>query len=139
MSGANYIHDIAGLMESDLTVSYTKLVMDNEILGMCQRVLRGIEVDDDTLGTGLIIEKGPAKDFLAEEHTIRYMRSEFFEPALANRKKREAYVPEDSALARAEAYVQRIRQAEAESCLAPDVRRKVLEAFGEIVQPERPA
>jgi len=32
MSGANYIHDIAGLMEEDLTVSYEKLVMDNEIL-----------------------------------------------------------------------------------------------------------
>jgi len=42
MSGANYIHDVAGLLESDLTVAYEKLVVDNEILGMCQRVLRGI-------------------------------------------------------------------------------------------------
>ena len=28
MSGANYIHDMAGLMEADLTVSYEKLAMD---------------------------------------------------------------------------------------------------------------
>ncbi|MFO8012932.1 MAG: trimethylamine methyltransferase family protein [Phycisphaerae bacterium] len=135
MSGANYIHDIAGLMEADLTVSYEKLVMDNEILGMCQRVLRGIEVDDDRLGTDLIIEKGPAQDFLAEEHTIRYMRSEFFQPRLANREKRATYTPDDSALARARARVQEVRTSEAESCLDPDVRARVLETFGEIVQP----
>jgi len=139
MSGANYIHDIAGLMEADLTVSYEKLVMDNEILGMCQRVLRGIEVDDDTLGTDLIIEKGPAKDFLAEEHTIRYMRSEFFQPQLANREKRDAYTPEHTALARARAFVSRMRTAEPESRLQPEVRRRVLERFDEIIWPENSA
>jgi trimethylamine--corrinoid protein Co-methyltransferase len=58
MSGANYIHDIAGLMETDLTVSYQKLVVDNEILGMCQRVLRGIEVNDETLATDLMMRSG---------------------------------------------------------------------------------
>ncbi|HEO71734.1 MAG TPA: trimethylamine methyltransferase, partial [Candidatus Hydrogenedentes bacterium] len=76
MSGANYIHDIAGLMEEDLTVSYEKLVVDNEILGMCQRVLRGIEVNDDTLATDLVIERGPGGHFLGEEHTMRYMHEE---------------------------------------------------------------
>ena len=86
MSGANYIHDIAGLMETDLTVAYEKLVMDNEILGMTQRVLRGIEVTDDTLATDLIIEKGPAKDYLVEEHTIKYMRGEFYDPTISNWK-----------------------------------------------------
>ncbi len=135
MSGANYIHDIAGLMEADLTVSYEKLAVDNEILGMCQRVLRGIEVDDDRLGTDLIIEKGPAKDFLAEEHTIRYMRGEFFQPQLANREKREAYTADHSALARAADFVSRIRSTEAESRLPPDVRRQILERFNEIIRP----
>jgi len=139
MSGANYIHDIAGLMEADLTVSYEKLVMDNEILGMCQRVLRGIEVDDDRLGTGLIIAKGPAQDFLAEEHTIRYMRGEFYQPRLANRQKREAYTPDESALARARARVSEVRTSQAQSRLDPDVRARVLEAFGEIVRPEATA
>jgi trimethylamine--corrinoid protein Co-methyltransferase len=136
MSGANYIHDIAGLMEADLTVSYEKLVMDNEILGMCQRVLRGIEVDDDRLGTDLIIEKGPAQDFLAEEHTIRYMRSEFFQPRLANREKRETYSAADSALARAKAQVQERRAAEAVSRLDSDVRERILGTFDDIVQPQ---
>jgi trimethylamine:corrinoid methyltransferase-like protein len=37
-----------------------------------------------------MLEKGPGEDFLGEEHTVRHMRGEFFEPRLANRDKREA-------------------------------------------------
>ncbi len=109
MSGANYIHDIAGLMDADLTVSYEKLAVDNEILGMCQRILRGIEINDDTLATELIIEKGPGRPYVSEEHTIKYMRDEFFMPKLANRQKYEEYSPDNSALARAKEQVSRVR------------------------------
>jgi len=129
MSGANYIHDIAGLMESDLTVSYEKLVVDNEILGMCQRVLRGIEVTDETLAADLIIAKGPATDYMTEEHTVRHMRSEFYVPRLANRQKRESLEPDETALARAKAFVDRVRKEEHTSRLPADVRSRVLERF----------
>ena len=136
MSGANYIHDIAGLMEEDLTVSYEKLVMDNEILGMCQRVLRGIQVTDDTLATELMIEKGPGSDYLAEEHTVQHMREEFFVPRLANRDKREVMQPNDDALARARAFVDQVRNGERQSRLPGQVREQLFETFSEIVQPE---
>ena len=135
MSGANYIHDIAGLMEHDLTVSYEKLAMDNEILGMCQRVLRGIEVNDDTLATELLIEKGPGADFLGEEHTVRYMRSEFFEPQLANRDKREALCPHSDALTRARDFVAHVRDSLQESRLPAGVREQILKTFPEIQLP----
>jgi len=133
MSGANYIHDIAGLMEEDLTVSYEKLVMDNEILGMCQRVLRGIEVNDETMALDLMIEKGPAKDFLAEQHTIEYMREEFFIPRLANRDKREQLTPNSDALSRAKSFVCKVRDGRCESCLESGVRAAILEMFPEIL------
>jgi trimethylamine--corrinoid protein Co-methyltransferase len=129
MSGANYIHDIAGLMESDLTVSYDKLVLDNETLGMCQRVLRGIEVDDDTLATDLMIEKGPGSDYMADAHTVRYMRSEFFEPTVANRSKRESQQAGDDALSRAQARVAEMRAMEPESRISQDVRAEILDRF----------
>ncbi len=132
MSGANYIHDIAGLMEADLTVAYDKLVVDNEILGMCQRVLRGIEVSDETLATDLMIEKGPATDYIAEEHTVQHMRSEFFVPKLANREKRDSMMEGTDALSRAKAFVDRIRKQPQESRLPADVRKAVLERFPEI-------
>jgi len=132
MSGANYIHDIAGLMESDLTVSYEKLVIDNEILGMTQRVLRGIEVDDETLCVERMIEKGPGSDYMMEQHTLRHMRSEFFVPRLANRERRGSMAPCDDALARAKAFVRQVRDAPRRSCLPDEVRRRIRKEFPEI-------
>jgi len=138
MSGANYIHDIAGLMEADLTVAYEKLVIDNEILGMNQRVLRGIEVNDETLAVDLITkvceESGSNRHFLAEFHTAQHMRDEFFFPKLANREKRARYEAEDTALARAKAVVAGIRGAVPESRLDAGVRDKILGMFPEIVR-----
>jgi trimethylamine---corrinoid protein Co-methyltransferase len=129
MSGANYIHDIAGLMESDLTVSYDKLVVDNEILGMCQRVLRGIEVNDDTLAADLMIEKGPASDYLTEIHTVTHMHDEFYMPELANRDKRDKLIPGDDVQGRARTTAREILASTPESKLDAGVRAAVLEAF----------
>jgi len=132
MSGANYIHDSAGLMEFDLTVSYEKLVVDSEILGMCRRVLRSIEVNEETLATDLIIQKGPGKDFLTEEHTVRHMRGEFFAPLLANREKRESLQPDGDALSRAKAFVREVRERDHDSRLPQEMREQILSAFPEI-------
>ncbi len=133
MSGANYIHDAAGLMEADLTISYDKLAVDNEILGMCQRVLRGIEVNDDTLATDLMIEKGPGQHYLVEEHTIRHMRGEFFMPDLANRQKREGEAGLEDTVSRAKKFVRRIRSSRPESRLDETARRQILREFPEIL------
>ena len=138
MSGANYIHDIAGLMEADLTVSYEKLVVDNEILGMCQRVLRGIEVNDETLATDLMIEKGPGEDFLTEEHSLKFMRSEFFFPTLANRDKRATQQPGSDTLSRARAKVAQLRATAPESRLDPRVRQDIVARFGDSLQTPLP-
>lgn len=136
MSGANYIHDIAGLMESDLTVSYEKLVMDNEILGMCQRVLRGIEVNDDSLALDLLIEKGPGKDFLADEHTVAHMRQEFYTPQLANRDKRTSLKKNDDALARARRIVKEICTTDGDKCLPQNLRQQILKDYPAILPVE---
>ena len=134
MSGANYIHDAAGLMEADLTVSYEKLVIDNEILGMCQRVLRGIEVTDETLAADLMIQKGPGRDYLVEDHTLRHMRGEFYMPKLANRQKRAKAKAGDDALGRAKEFVRKLRSARPQSRLDDGVRGEVLRGFPEIQQ-----
>jgi len=138
MSGANYIHDIAGLMNADLTVSYEKLVVDNEILGMCQRVLRGIEVSEETLAADLIIENGPGSSFMAEEHTVKHMRGEFYTPRLAVREKREpGQSIEQSALARARDFVRGVTAQETENRLAAPLRDGLLRRFPEISSPMR--
>jgi len=59
LAGANYIHDAAGLLEFALTVGYEQYVIDNEIIGMVMRALKGIEVSEDTLALDIIDKVGP--------------------------------------------------------------------------------
>ena len=96
MSGANYIHDAAGLMEFDLTASYEKLVIDDEIIARCLRVLRGIEVTDETIALDLMLKVGPGGDYLSEEHTVKHMRSEFVSNTVSDLEHREQWEAEGS-------------------------------------------
>ena len=92
LSGANFIHDAAGLMEFAMTVAYEKYVMDNEILGMVMRAVQGIKVDDDTLAFDLIKQAGPGGNFVAARHTRHFMRSEHYQPSLSDRNSQEEWL-----------------------------------------------
>jgi trimethylamine--corrinoid protein Co-methyltransferase len=89
LSGSNFIHDAAGLMEFAMSVSYEKLVTDNEILGMIMRAVEGIKVNDDTLAFDVIKQVGPGGNFISQKHTRHHMRSEHYQPMLSDRKNRE--------------------------------------------------
>lgn len=79
MGGSNYIHHAAGMMESMLSVSYEQYVIDDEIMGMSSKLLYGIDIDDDTLAFDAIVEVGPGGNFMMSPHTLKYLRSEYFE------------------------------------------------------------
>jgi trimethylamine--corrinoid protein Co-methyltransferase len=91
LSGSNFIHDAAGLMEFALTVCYEKYVIDNEILGMVMRAVQGIRVDDDTLAYELIKQIGPGGNFVTAKHTRHNMRAEHYQPQLSDRDSREEW------------------------------------------------
>jgi len=92
LSGANFIHDAAGLMEFAMTASYEKYVIDNEILGMVMRAVEGIKVDDDTMAFDLIKQTGPGGNFVAARHTRHFMRSEHYQPSLSDRNSQEEWL-----------------------------------------------
>ncbi len=96
MAGGDFIHDAAGLMEFATTVSKEKLVIDNDILGMISRVLRGIEVNAETLAFETIRDIGPGGNFVADRHTRAYMHEEHYTPSLTNREKRDTWINEGS-------------------------------------------
>jgi trimethylamine--corrinoid protein Co-methyltransferase len=137
MSGAHYLHDAAGLIESELTVSYEKLVVDDEILGMSRRVLRGIEVDEEPLALDSILSKGPNDHFAMDEYTALRMMNEFYLPPLANRDRREMMSAGDDATARAHRFVDDVRKQPVESLLDGELRRHILATFPEIRVPGR--
>jgi trimethylamine--corrinoid protein Co-methyltransferase len=89
LAGANYIHDAFGLLEFCTTLSYEKMVIDNEIAGIALRAVRGIEVTPETIAKDIISEVGPGGNFLAHRHTARHVRREFFFPKVANRQGRK--------------------------------------------------
>jgi len=89
LSGSNLIHHAAGMLESLLTVDYGQYVIDNEIIGMAMRGVRGIEVNEDTEALDEIKRVGHGGNYLRSKHTRRHMRTEFFEPMLASREERE--------------------------------------------------
>ncbi|MEW6082391.1 MAG: trimethylamine methyltransferase family protein [Bacillota bacterium] len=85
-SGANLIHDV-GYIEYGSTGSYEMLVMSDEIIGMVKRIVRGIEVNDDTLAVDVIDRVGPGGHFLSEEHTLRHFKNQTWFPRLIDRNR----------------------------------------------------
>jgi len=94
-SGNNLVWGV-GQLESELSVSPAQAVIDNEILGYVRRYLRGVEINDDSLALSVTRDVGIAGSFLAEEHTVRHCRSEFFEPALLFRGRRADWIANGS-------------------------------------------
>ena len=88
LSGSNFIHDAAGLVEFASTASYKQYVIDNEIIGMAMRAVRGIEVTDETIALDAYRRVGPGGNFLADPHTIKWMRREHYLPKLSDRQLR---------------------------------------------------
>ena len=68
-------------------------MIDNEIIGMAMKMLRGIAVDEEHLALDEIRTAGPGGSFLSLEHTVEHLRDEYLEPMLASRKQRADMAP----------------------------------------------
>jgi len=86
LAGANLIYGL-GMIESGMTWSHEKAVIDNEIARMIKRVIQGIDINDDTMAVDIIKQAHEIKDFLHQKHTIKYMREQS-KPRLLDRNTR---------------------------------------------------
>ena len=89
LAGADLIA-AAGLLADALTSSAEQLVIDNEILGMIFRAVRGMEVSPETLAIELVHNTGPGGNFLGNVHTRNHMRKEYYQHHLVNKPVLEA-------------------------------------------------
>jgi trimethylamine--corrinoid protein Co-methyltransferase len=94
LSGSDFIHDSAGLIEFALTASYKQYVIDNEINGMVMRALKGIEVSEETLALDVFRRVGPGGNFVTQKHTSKHLKKEHFIPLLCDRKPRTEWEAE---------------------------------------------
>ena len=80
-AGASFVLHGAGEFENTMTVSYEKILIDNEIIAMARILANGFEVNEETLGFDVIKEVGPQGHFLATEHTMRHFRKAHYTPS----------------------------------------------------------
>jgi trimethylamine--corrinoid protein Co-methyltransferase len=91
LSGANILVG-AGSLQETLSISLAQLVMDDEINKICFRALEGFAVDKERLGVNAIARVGPGGNFLADPHTVQFVRGERFTPELFYRGSVEGWV-----------------------------------------------
>jgi trimethylamine--corrinoid protein Co-methyltransferase len=87
-AGANLIYESAGMHASLLGFSLESLLIDNDIIGMTQRTIKGIEVNEERLSFETIKDvclNGPGH-FLGSAQTLQLMQTEYLYPAIGDRK-----------------------------------------------------
>jgi len=99
LAGAQYNHHAAGMLESMLTVAYEQYVIDDDINGQTMRLVRGLEVTDDSLSLDVIDdvcngdpEQGSGGHYLDHPQTLALMNSEYYYPHTADRSTRDDWV-----------------------------------------------
>ena len=127
LAGATYISAVGGFLQSVNVLSLEKFVIDNEVVGLVKRILKGIGTDDDHFALGLIHSVGPGGNFLAEAHTARHMRSEFHTSQISENSYWEAWLEngKPDALQRARKKADDIISSHAVPPLPDDIARKV--------------
>lgn len=101
LAGANFIHHAAGMLEDMSTIAYEQFVIDNDILGMAMRAVRGIQVSEETLALEVIDRVGPGSHFLADDHTYQHMLTEHYYPSqVIDRQDREGWTADGKLTAR---------------------------------------
>ncbi len=85
LSGINVGLHACGTLGSMLAMSFEKFIADEELCGSVKRLMRPIELTEDALAIDLIKQVGQKGHYMAEAHTLKRCRDEFFIPDLGNR------------------------------------------------------
>ncbi|MEO0567038.1 MAG: trimethylamine methyltransferase family protein [Pseudomonadota bacterium] len=91
LAGANYVLHAAGWLEGGLCTGFEKLVMDADRLGSYQKLLGGLDTDEEALARDAYAEVAPAGHFLGCAHTMRNYTDAFYEPALSDSENVESW------------------------------------------------
>jgi len=96
LGGANFVLHAAGWLEGGLATGYEKLVLDADRLGSYEVVLRGLKVDDDSLGADAYVDVEPGGHFLGASHTMAHFESAFYEARLSDSNSLEQWEEQGS-------------------------------------------
>lgn len=81
-----------GICGVDQASSLDILVLQNEVIGYVNSMMRKVEISDETLGLDVIDEVGPGGSFIDTGHTVAHFRNELWFPDLLNRQYYQAWL-----------------------------------------------
>lgn len=90
LAGANVLVG-AGMMQQSLVISHEQLVIDSEINQIAFRAVEGFPTDEDRWAVDAIARVGPGGNFVADPHTLQFLRGERYVPSLLCRDSRETW------------------------------------------------
>ena len=97
LAGGNMISESSGMMASLLGASFEAFVMDDEMLSLVHRCIRGIEVNEDTLGFDSIISAVTGSGhFIDQDQTMLSMERDYYYPSIADRNEPAVWQEEGS-------------------------------------------
>jgi len=86
LAGGNLVAAYPGIVGSLIGQSFEGMLIDNDMIGNVQRILRGIEVTDETLSYEVIRETVfGAGHYLGHPQTLERMQTEYLYPEVADR------------------------------------------------------
>lgn len=80
--GANFVLHSAGFLDGLLSMSYEKFMLDTDLCGALHAYLKGVQVNEDTLGFDALAEQGPGEHLFSTAHTMRHYETAYYDSAL---------------------------------------------------------
>lgn len=90
MGGAEMFGHL-GIAGADQGASLEQLVIDDEIAGYVKRLIKGTEVNAETLAVE-VVREAASKSYLSNRHTIKHARSEQWFPRILSRTRWENWI-----------------------------------------------
>jgi trimethylamine--corrinoid protein Co-methyltransferase len=138
MGGINFNTSIGTVGPGEIALNLEKIVLDNELAGYVKRVMRGIEVTEETLAVDVIDEVGPGGSYIAHPHTRKWFRREQYFPTIFDRRKYEDWARRGrkDAVQRAHERVEEILRTYWPEPLDPDIRRRITDYVKQVEKRE---
>lgn len=133
LSGANLIHDV-GYVEYGSTSCFEQVVTMNEVAGEIRFLLRGMDVDRETMAVDVIDAVGPGGEYVTSDHTFNHFRDGWFPEVVGDRNVYDKWVSDGSKTLgdRANEKVRQILETHEPKPLPDSVREKLDEIMADV-------
>ena len=91
LSCGHLVHDV-GFMDAAMSASMEQIVMCDEVIGYARRIVRGIEINEETMAFDVIKEIGAGGQYLTHDHTFKNFRKELWMPKLMDHRSYQSWL-----------------------------------------------